>query len=295
MIGVNLDQTLLERILRHLGCFICKPQLEDDDNTDMISLDNCESDSSTPGHPSLPIHFPIDEVRLMTKRRREQQQQQEHCDIHQCLGIIEDPPFACGIVKRVELMGIFPTCRWMGDVTMPPDVKELFGGTPFFPLGEYRVANIDIVDAARTHHSLTLILNKGVEGLLTGYWGAAFATNPPHACWARFETTDTHETMVREEHVALPLTEASKGLFHEFDSLEFCDDYFKEGFAPGTCTTQLERILGLTAKFLLDIEWKDWLPDAMLEVRDTLSKLERKRRARLKRLRLATLGTPSDD
>ena len=173
---------------------------------------------------------------------------------------------------------------------MPPDVKELFGGTPFFPLGEYRVARIEIVDAKRTLHSLTLILNRGVEGLLTGYWGAAFATNPPHACWARFETTDTHETTVREEPMASPMTDASRGTFHEFDCLDFCDDSFQAGFAPGTCTTQIERILGLTAKFLLEIEWKDWLPDTMLEVQDRVSKLERKRRARQSRLRHAALS-----
>jgi hypothetical protein len=297
MIGVNLEQNLLERVLRRLGCFLCRPQLEDDGQTnagtnDLISTDmDGESTSSTASDdPKPPIYFPVDEILYMTRRKRQQQQQQQQQqegNIHQTFGVIEGPPLAGGIVKRVELMGIFPTCRWMGDVTMPPDVKELFGGSPFFPLGEYRVANIDIVDASKTLHSLTLIVNKGVEGLLTGYWGAAFATNPPHACWARFETTDSHESTVREE--ALPLSDSSSGIFQEFDCLEFCDDSFSAGFAPGTCTTQIEKILGLTAQFLLEIEWKDWLPDSMLEVRDTSCKLERKRRARLARRRLAEL------
>ncbi len=278
MIAANDDQNLFDLLIRYWGCFTCRPELENDDYIAMVSFDNSIS------LESLPVqYFPIDEMLMMVER---------HDMLGRPLGIIERPPVACGVVKRMELIGIFPTCRWMTDVTMPPDVKELFGGTPFFPLGEYRVANIDVIDSAGTLHSLTLILNKGVEGMLTGYWGAAFARNDPHECWARFETSGSHETSVREECDIKSSKLIPRSLYQEFDRIDFCEEYFEAGFAPGSCKTQLERILGLTAQFLLDIEWKDWLPDKLLEVRETSSKLERKRRARIARQRAATrIGT----
>lgn len=265
----------MDIVAHHWACFVmCHPNplIDADCDVDDDILYDLSSVSSTPIEDQLPtITPPLDELVSLQRRRA-------------CLprlpAVIERPPIACGVVKNVELLGIFPTCRWMADATMPPDVRELFGGTPFFALGEYRVANLDLLDAAGTLHPLIVVVNKGVEGLETGYWGAAFGRDAFHPCWARFQTTGTQETTVKEEHYEN--SKASGGgrpFFEEFDCLSFNDEHFGEGYSPGTCKTQLERILGLAVEFLVDLEWCDWLPDSLVEIRDASSKLERKNRA----------------
>jgi hypothetical protein len=245
----------------------------------MMNDDFCDDSSfisaSTEDQELPTIALPQEEVRSLNR---------QHASLSRkplMATIIERPPIACGIVKNIHLLGVFPTCRWMADPTMPPDVKELFGGTPFFPLGEYRVATLELLDAAGTRHPLIIIVNTGVEGLLTGYWGAAFGRDAPHPCWARFEQardTNNGETIVKEERYS-----SMRPSFEEFDCLSFSEEYFEKGRVPGTCSTQLERIIGLAAEFLLELEWRDWLPDRLVETRDRSSKLERKRRAKIAR------------
>ena len=57
---------------------------------------------------------------------------------------------------------------------MPPDVKEMFGGTPFFALGNYRVVTFDIKDYSGVVHPIIMIVNSGVIGMKLSYWGGAF-------------------------------------------------------------------------------------------------------------------------
>jgi len=194
---------------------------------------------------------------------------------------LDRPPVACGIIRRIQLLGIFPTTRWLSDPTMHPDVKELFGGTPFFALGEYRVAYIDLLDSSGTIHSLIGIVNKGVEGMSTGYWGAFFERNhhhhhhPQYKCWARLEPSGENETSVKTEDGSFLV-----GMkFHEFTCIDICEDYFGDGTVSWICTTQLERILALAAEFLLALEWTDRLPMELIECLDRSSRLERRRRA----------------
>ena len=152
-------------------------------------------------------------------------------------------------------------------------VVELFGGTPFFALGEYRVAHLQVQDARRRTTLLTLIINTGVEGLLTGFWGGAFERGPPHSCLARFENTGDLETTVKEQH-----SKRLDWVFHEFENLEFWDAGF-QGAVPGICLTQLERVLGVAVEFLLGLDWNHLLPESLVEIRDMSPRAERQQRA----------------
>ena len=273
-------------VARHWAFFMCLPDSEIDPEEEendfcVISSFGAPTEDERPA-----ITLPLDEI-VSLKRRRS--------SLPRAPTAIEHPPIACGIVKNIQLVGVFPTCRWLADVTMPPDVKELFGGSPFFALGDYRVANLDVLDAAGTLHPLVIIVNTGVEGLLTGYWGAAFGRIKPYPCWARFETTGTHQTTVKEERYDCSNSSTSdRPLFKEFDCLSFIEEYFEKGLAPVTCTTQLERIIGIAAEFLLDLEWCEWLPDRLIEKRDASSKLERKGRALNATLRATRQPTVDD-
>lgn len=289
ILAAKESSSFLDVFVRHWACVTCRPDVEEldvveDDHGD-IYLTPATEDSSELGSnatvEALPlprIYFPEEEVYSLRLRHKK-----SNPTTASTLGLIERPPIACGVVQRIHLLGIFPTCRWLADdPTMPPDVKELFGGTPFFPLGEYRVADVEIIDGAKTVHPLSVIVNRGVEGLETGYWGAAFSRQSPHECWARFETTGKHETTVKEE----PAT-TGRTAFQEYDEsvVEFCDEYFGKGTIPGTCSTQLERVLGLTAETLLELEWSACLPTEFLQIRDTSCRLDRKRRARITKQR----------
>ena len=202
--------------------------------------------------------------------------------------LLERPPVACGMIRTIQLLGIFPTTRWLTDPTMHPDVKELFGGTPFLALGDYRVALVDLLDSSGTTHALIVVLNRGVEGMLTGHWGAIFERSYPHRCWARLEATGENETSVKSE----PLGDAR---YQEFSCIDFCEHYFEAGVVSWICTTQLEKIFGLTAEFLLALEWTDLLPMDLIETRDKSCRLERKRRARIARQRESRRGTPDEN
>jgi len=202
--------------------------------------------------------------------------------------LLERPPVACGMIRTIQLLGIFPTTRWLTDPTMHPDVKELFGGTPFLALGDYRVALIDLLDSSGTTHALILVLNKGVEGMLTGHWGAIFERSYPHICWARLEATGENETSVKSE----PHGDAT---YQEFRCIDFCEHYFEAGVVSWICTTQLEKIFGLTAEFLLALQWTDLLPMDLIETCDKSCRLERKRRARIARQRESRRGTPDEN
>jgi hypothetical protein len=214
------------------------------------------------------FRFPSDEVESLQRRHRA---------LVRPLPTVHRIPTACGIFQNLQLVGVFPTARWLTDPTMPPDVKELFGGTPFFALGEYRVAHLDIQDASGAMHSLTLIVNKGVEGLLTGHWGGVFGRYPPHACWARFETTGEHETTVKEHHKKKPTCPEEAWVFEEFEMLEFREENFQGGKLPGICHSQLERLFGTAVEFLFTLDWNALLHESLVEVRDMSPRLERQR------------------
>lgn len=310
MIFATMKETnFLAAIARHWACFTCREddlQLANEDNiyngdndlypvaasfssVSSSSVDEMEEERL----PLTPMVFPVDEIHSLLRR-------------HQALsrgpaGVMERPPLAGGVLKRVQLLGVFPTCRWLVDATMPPDVKELFGGTPFFPLGEYRVANIELLDGVGTLHPLTMIVNTGVEGMLTGYWGAVFEQKAPHVCWARFETPGERGGRVHEEPRRKSdgtVSGRARTFFQEYDGLDFTDECFTEGSTHGVRRTQLERILAITAEFLLQLDWSTWLPEHLIEVRDTSCRLERKRRARITRQRasralLVDEGSPS--
>jgi hypothetical protein len=225
------------------------------------------------------VAYPIDEIDSLQRR---------HDRIPLTGAVMERPPIACGIIRRIQLIGIFPTTRWLSDPTMHPDVKEQFGGTPFFALGDYRVAHVDLLDGSGTTHGLTVVLNKGVEGLMTGYWGAIFERNYPHACCARLDVAGENQTSIKADALFAPR-------FHEFGCIDFCEEYFEGGAVSWICMTQLERILGLAAEFLLGLRWSDRLPNELIEATDSSCRLERKRRARLARRRELMRNAPDEN
>ena len=149
---------------------------------------------------------------------------------------------------------------------MPPDVKELFGGTPFFALGEYRVAHVDVKDARGTIQRMTLIVNRGVEGMQFGFWGGAFDRHPPHLCLARFQgASEGMTTIVQRKNRRSPLS------FSDYANLEFADSICSAG------TTQLEQLVGVAVEFLLfHADWQG-LPPSLIEIRDQSPRNERAR------------------
>jgi hypothetical protein len=176
-------------------------------------------------------------------------------------------PTGCGILLNLTLVGIFPTARWLTDPTMPPDIKELFGGTPFFALGDYRVVALDIKDSRGRIQPMTLVVNSGVEGMNIGFYGGAFSRTPPYTCLARFENEGTMETTIMAKYV---------DWFREFPCLEFYGD---------SSRSQLESLLGVAVDFVL--EQADWqgLPKALVEVKDTSPRAERKLARRRPKMR----------
>jgi hypothetical protein len=215
-------------------------------------------------------NFPYEELCALQRRHR---------SLSRPLPNLDRIPTACGILQNLQLVGIFPTARWLTDPTMPPDVREMFGGTPFFPLGEYRVAHLEVQDAVGSKKALTFIVNSGVKGMLTSYWGGAFSREGPHSCWARFQGAGEFEATIAGQQ-SKRKRNGEEWSFQEFDCLEFCEESFKSGSAPGKCNSQLERLLGIGVEFLLDLDWKTAVPEAMIEICDMSPRMERRRRAR---------------
>jgi hypothetical protein len=184
-----------------------------------------------------------------------QQKQEKLPEPVPTLGIL---PTGCGILLNLTLLGIFPTSRWLTDPTMPPDVKEMFGGTPFFALGDYRVVALDIKDSRGLIQPITLVVNSGVEGMEIGFYGCAFLRTPPNTCLARFENEGTMETTIVAKYC---------DWFQEFPCLDFFGD------SP---RTQLESLLGVAVDFALDqADWQG-LPQTLVEIKDKSPRAERK-------------------
>jgi hypothetical protein len=213
--------------------------------------------------------YPTEQLVALEKRQR---------DLHENLerpisNTIDTLPTGCGIISNLQLIGIFPTARWLNDPTMPPDVKEMFGGTPFFALGDYRVAFLDIKDASDKILSLKLVVNSGVEGMKLGYWGCAFLQHLPHSCVARFESTGDMETTIIERPAGTVTTKDADFVFQEYQHLEFASDSVVRDDI--STNTQLEKLLGVAVDFLLtQVDWNG-LPQALLEIRDTSPRAER--------------------
>ena len=172
-------------------------------------------------------------------------------------------------IQNLELIGIFPTSRWLQDPTMNPDVKEMFGGTPFFPLGEYRVAKIDLADSneqgrtTTTTKELIIIVNTGVEGMETGYWGACFDRNDPHECYAKLKASTAKVLVPKKERERL-------------NQQPQCNSDEENEVS----TTVVEQLLGNAIEFLVNLDWKTTsLPSQMIEPCDVSPRLERRRRA----------------
>lgn len=167
---------------------------------------------------------------------------------------------------KLELIGIFPTTRFLEDVTMPPDVKELFGGTPFFALGEYRVAFVELEGQL-----LTIIVNKGVVGMGTGYWGGCYQRNF-HSCVATFTCEGqfpVQPVLIKEQR-----TRQTKNFFTKLDqTLSGKSCYFEKN------ATELEQLLGVIVDFLLHLDWHKLLPPSLIEIQDKSSRNLRKQRA----------------
>jgi hypothetical protein len=246
---------------------MCRTTYKEESREDDVSSCTSTSDGSSSEDESC---FPLDEVHALERR---------HQALSRALPVVDRIPTTCGIVQNLQLVGVFPSARWLTDPTMPPDVKELFGGTPFFALGEYRVAHLDLQDGSGRKQPCTIVVNAGVPGLLTGYWGGAFGRHPPHICWARFETTGELETTVKERR-RKPKRKLQKQeedwLFQEIDSIEFCEANFQGGSLPGICNSQLERLLGTTVEFLFSLDWNAVLPESLVEIRDSTPRAERK-------------------
>jgi hypothetical protein len=209
-------------------------------------------------------YYPVNEVRSLETRAAE---------LSQPLPTLNLMPTGCGILQRLQLVGVFPTARWLDDVTMPPDVKEMFGGTPFHALGEYRVAHLDLVDSLQHSKQVTIIVNSGVEGMKTGYWGGTF-DRKTHQCVAKFDFTGDLETTstVKEQQTPDSL------VFTKFENFEFLD-CLGEITPPGICSTQLEKLVGITVEFLLRLDWKGLLHESLIEITDRSPRKERRQRA----------------
>ena len=283
MAVTNRNQNVVTDLIRDETCTRAKHSSEGKEETETeCTFDHAPTSITYPmifNDEPVFVSCPVDEIDSL--RRRFDQ-------ISLPRALLERPPVACGMIRTIQLLGIFPTTRWLTDPTMHPDVKELFGGTPFLALGDYRVAVMDLLDSSGTTHALVLVLNKGVEGLSTGHWGAIFERNYPHRCWARLEATGENETSVKAE----PFGNAR---YQEFSCIDFCDCYFEAGTVSLICTTQLEKIFGLTAEFLIALEWTDLLPMDLIETCDKSCRIERKRRARRARQRESLRETPDEN
>ena len=210
------------------------------------------------------IYFPIEEIVAVETKNKH---------LETPIPVLRFIPTGAGILQNLQLLGIFPTTRWLMDKTMPADVKEMFGGTPFFALGEYRVAHLVIMDAKQEKHQVTIIVNTGVEGMKTGFWGGTF-NRYTFECLAKFEFTGDFETTIKEQKNTNGFGDAT---FSAFENLDFAN-----GFCDSThikCDTQLERILAIAVEFLLSLDWRDILPECLIEVRDKSPQLLRRRRA----------------
>eukprot|EP00980_Cylindrotheca_fusiformis_P001419 scaffold345_cov134-Cylindrotheca_fusiformis.AAC.30 len=205
-------------------------------------------------------YFPVDEVHSLEMRAAQ---------LSQSLPTLNLVP--TGILKRIQLVGIFPTTRWLNDVTMPADVKELFGGTPFHALGEYRVAYVGLIDSMQQCKEMTIIVNTGVEGMKTGYWGGTFDRNT-YKCVAKFELARDADTTAIHQNT----TEVQS--FAKFANFEFLHCLGAET-TPGICSTPFETLLGIIVEFLLGLDWKDFLHESLIETIDRSSRKERRKRA----------------
>eukprot|EP00934_Nitzschia_sp_Nitz4_P003852 Nitzschia sp. Nitz4//scaffold7_size249615//50326//51322//NITZ4_001151-RA/size249615-snap-gene-0.221-mRNA-1//1//CDS//3329558364//3842//frame0 len=242
--------------------------LEPSTSDGAVSADTKEVD---PFHAEpVPMIFPSSQVNTVQLR---------HIAVQESLPVQRHVPHACGVFSTYRWVGTFPTSWWLADPTMPPDVKELFGGTPFFALGEYRIATMEIRDSAENLHSITIIVNKGVEGLQTGYWGGAFSTSLPNKCWAKFETTGELETTVTQQ-TGCKENALGETIFQGYDDMEALELDNPCGVKRAIYHTQLEQVLGLAAEYTLSLDPEEWLTGNLHAPIDTSSKLERRIRAR---------------
>lgn len=238
--------------------------LDETESSSKEKKSNADGEESDEGDQAEHDYFPVDEVVSLETRAAQLSHPLPALNL-----------MSTGILQRLQLVGIFPTARWLDDVTMPPDVRELFGGTPFHALGEYRVAHLNLVDSMQQQKQVTIIVNSGVEGMKTGYWGGTF-DRISYKCVAKFEFTGEFETTVKEQQTP------SNGLFAEFENMEFLD-CLGASTPPGICSTQLEKLLGITVEFLLRLDWKGLLHESLIETKDRSLRKERRQRA-MKRL-----------
>mmetsp|Transcript_43017 Transcript_43017/g.104135 ORF Transcript_43017/g.104135 Transcript_43017/m.104135 type:complete len:270 (-) Transcript_43017:29-838(-) len=230
-----------------------------------LKIDESElMEDEEPEHDTLPL----DEVKSLQERAEALE--------HPMPVLNFSPASGGGVLQRVRLVGIFPTARWLQDPTMPADVKELFGGTPFHALGEYRVGYLDLQESILTathRHKLLMIVNTGAPGLETGYWGGAF-DRLTNKCLAKFECTGELETTVKEES-----NPGGGDFFVGYDNTDFPE--FVDGKTPpGICVTPFEKLLGVTAQFMIQLQWTGVVHDSMIDILDKSSRDERKQRAR---------------
>uniref|UniRef100_A0A7S4JD07 Uncharacterized protein n=1 Tax=Odontella aurita TaxID=265563 RepID=A0A7S4JD07_9STRA len=172
------------------------------------------------------------------------------------------------IVTNVRLLGIFPTAQWQSDPTIPDFVSDCHN----YRIGYYNVAECDVTDAAGTTTRLVLVINAGDGDCNTGYWGGAFESEGRHSVVARFESVGDTETAVEEESGGISgfvtyaegegdIGENERVLqFPQFKDPEEEDmegvEYFS-GLFPGTCRTQLEKIMGvLMGRLMQGREWR---------------------------------------
>jgi hypothetical protein len=245
--------------------------------------------------------FPFDQFSNLQKRRQ---------DILSLLpdsssSTIPTIPTTCGIFNNLQLLGVFPTSRWLSDPSIHPDIKELFGGSPFHGLGEYRVSQVEMKDGAAINHNLLFIVNTGVRGMNVGYFGGIYrrfgdgdarieciariknarVIEVPKFHLSRKENTEDLEDQQQRNHQRKEWF----ALFPEW--LEFLT--FEEGQTSGVVddeesggeedeespriSTQLEQLLGIATEFIIEgVDW-DILHPSLIEVRDMSPRAERKR------------------
>ena len=253
--------------------------------------------------------FPSDQVSNL--RRRRQALSSELSPRPCTISVI---PTTCGIFRNLELIGVFPTSRWLNCPTMHADVKELFGGSPFHGLGEYRVSHVELHDGAGTLHDLVLIVNTGVRGMDVGHFGGIYkrtiAQQHPDRveqieCIAQLQQSRVFEVHRFQLYNQLKfnteqsiqengkLSEKSRWFVPFPEWLEFLTTKSEATVGTPSCLpkTQLEQLLEIASEFIVEsVDWDSMLHPSLIEVRDMSPRVERRRargRCRVQPIRLS--------
>ena len=180
-------------------------------------------------------------------------------------------PHYWSIVSNIKIIGIIPTEDWRED---PAGRRLVPGFSDNYFYGFYRVVDFDLTVADGSIMKLNAVINVGdpANRNSIGLWGGIFlrdlgkkvATVSPYddACWIEIvqvsSNLDSFAPFGESDLVYHYTLDDDEIYQEEYDVDDIYYPFFYEGWCPGLCRTQFERIMGMVVRTFMDYESEDF-------------------------------------